>query len=104
MTQYANHHGYSDINPFEVIKAVSAKTLEVRSMTAVEDKSVKLEFHAGGFSAHCSNQQDQKWFITSNPEGEVKRIRLSNKGYWQDKYGNKFILSDKPIKFYDYNF
>lgn len=104
MTQYANHYGYSDVNPFEVIKAVSAKTLEIRSMTAEPDKSVKLDFHAGGFSANCSNQQEQKWIISSNPSGEVKRIRLNSKGKWQDKNGAKFSLSDKPVKFYDYNF
>jgi len=73
-------------------------------MTAEEDRSVKMEFHVGGFSANCSNQQDQKWFINSNPEGEVKRIRLNSKGQWKDKYGNRYSLNDKPIKFYDYNF
>ena len=103
-TQYANHIGYSDVNPYEVVKIISNKTLEVRSMTAEQDKSVKLEFHTGGFSAHCSNQRDQKWFINSNPQGEVIRIRLNKNGKWFDKYGNKFSLSDKPVKFYDYNF
>ena len=103
-TQYANHLGYSDVNPYEVVKVVSGKTLEIRSMTAEKDDSVKLEFQAGGFSAHCSNQQKQKWFINSNPDGEVKRIRLSKNGKWFDKYGNRFSLSDKPVKFYDYNF
>jgi hypothetical protein len=34
----------------------------------------------------------------------VIRIRLSAKKGWQDKYGRRFGLSDKPVKFYDYNF
>lgn len=101
---YANHYGYSDVNPFEVVRVVSDKTIEVREMDAERDESVKLEFHVGGFSAHCSNQRDQKWFITSNEQSPVIRIRLSKDGVWKDKHGRKFYLSDEPVKFYDYNF
>lgn len=101
--QYANQYGYSDVYPFEVVKVISDKTIEVREMDAERDESVKLEFHAGGFSAHCSNQHEQKWFIKSNPENPVIRIRLSKKG-WKDKHGRKFDLRDHPTKFYDYNF
>lgn len=101
---YANHYGYTDVNPFEVVRVVSDKTVEVREMDAERDDSVKLEFHVGGFSAHCANQRDQKWFITSNPSNPILRIRLSKTGVWKDKHGRRFGLSDKPIKFYDYNF
>lgn len=101
---YANHYGYSDINPFEVVRVVSDKTIEVREMDAERDDSVKLEFHVGGFSAHCSNQHAQKWHITSNDSNPVVRIRLSKSGVWKDKHGRKFGLSDQPVKFYDYNF
>jgi hypothetical protein len=96
-------YGWSDVEPFEVVRVISDKTLEVREMDAERDESVKLEFHFGGFSAHCSNQRDQKWFINSNPENRVIRIRLGKKG-WKDKHGRKFALSDKPFRFYDYNF
>ena len=101
--KYANHLGYSDTNPFEVIRVISDKCLEIRAMDAERDKSVELQFHVGGFSAHCSNQHDQKWFITSNPENSVVRIRLGKRG-WKDKYGNDYDLNDEPIKFHDYNF
>lgn len=104
MNKYANHYGYSDVNPYEVVKVISDKTIEVREMDAERDDSVKLEFHVGGFSAHCSNQRDQKWFITSNDSNPVVRIRLSKSGAWKDKHGRKFGLSDQPVKFYDYNF
>ena len=100
---YANHLGYTDINPFEVVRKISDKTIEIREMNAERDTSVKLEFHAGGFSAHCSNQRDQRWHITPDPDAPVIRIRLGKQG-WKDKYGRRFDLSDKPIKFYDYNF
>jgi hypothetical protein len=101
---YANQIGYSDVNPFEVVRVVSDKTIEVRAMNAERDKSVELDFQVGGFSAHCSNQSDQKWFITSNEDAPVIRIRLSKNHGWQDKHGRKFRLADKPRKFYDYNF
>jgi hypothetical protein len=100
---YANHYGYSDVTPYEVVRRVSDKTIEIREMDAERDESVKLEFHVGGYSAHCSNQRDQKWFIASNPENRVIRIRLGKQG-WKDKHGRKFGLSDKPVRFYDYNF
>lgn len=101
--QYANMYSYTDVTPYEVVKVISDKTIEVREMDSVEDRSVKLEWDIGGFSAHCVNQRDQKWFITSNPENRIIRIRLGKKG-WKDKHGRKFGLSDKPIRFYDYNF
>ena len=101
--KYANHIGWSDVDPYEVVRVVSDKTIEIREMDAERDHSVKLEFIPGGFSAHCRNQRDQKWFIKTNPENPVIRIRLGKKG-WKDAHGRKFVLDDEPVKFYDYNF
>ena len=101
---YANQYGWSDVNPFEVVKVISDKTIEVREMDAERDESVKLDWAVGGFAGHCINQRDQKWFITSNEQNPVVRIRLSKTGVWKDKHGRKYGLSDKPVKFYDYNF
>jgi len=103
MTQYANQYGFSDVTPYEVVRKISDKTMEVRRMDSEKDESMKLDFHVGGFSAHCSNQRNQKWFITSNVNNPTKRIRLSKDG-WKDAHGGKFKLSDAPIRFYDYNF
>ena len=104
MQAFANHYGYSDINPFEVVRVISDKTIEIREMDAQRDESVQLEWSPGGFAGHCINQRDQKWFITSNSNNPVIRIRLSAKKGWQDKHGRRFGLSDKPVRFYDYNF
>jgi len=101
---YANYMGYSDVDPYEVVKAVSKITLEIREMDAERDDSFKPNFVPGGFSAICTNQYDQKWDIKSNEKNPVIRIRLSKKKGWQDKYGRRFVLSEKPQKFYDYNF
>ena len=101
--KYANHFGYSDITPYEVVRVVSDKTIEIREMKTERDDSVKLEFHVGGFSAHCSNQHDQEWFISSDETAPVIRIRLGKKG-WKDAHGRRFGLADEPVKFFDYNF
>ena len=101
---YANQIGYSDVNPFEVVRVVSDKTIEIRAMNAERDESFKLDFVPGGFSAHCVNQADQKWFITSDEEAPVIRIRLSKNKGWCDKHGQRYMLADAPRKFYDYNF
>jgi len=101
--KYANRYGYSDVTPFEVVRAISEKTIEVREMDATRDESVALEWLPGGFAGHCINQYRQKWIITSNKENPVIRLRLNRKG-WQDKYGSHYTLSDCPSRFYDYNF
>jgi len=100
--KYANYRGYSDINPYEVIRVVTPKTIEIRRMNAVQDMSVKPTFEIGGFSAHSNNAQ--KWIITPSVEDYIFRIRLHSNGQWYDKHGHRYTLSDTPQKFYDYNF
>lgn len=102
--KHANHIGWSDINPFEVIKENTARKLTIRSMTCERKNMEKLQFHVGGFSAHCSNQHEQKWEITSDSDCSIYEIRLNKKGEWRDKHGCLFRLADAPVKFYDYNF
>jgi len=103
--QYANHYGYSDVNPFEIVRAVSEITLEIRSMNAKRSNPENdLGFAPGGFFGHCSRQDEQEWTITPNPEAPVIRIRKDKRGRWKDKWGNRYGLSDKPRKFHDYNF
>ena len=100
---YANHYGWSDVNPFEVVRKVSDKTLEIRAMDAERSANWKPEFIPGGFSGICVNNGDQEWDIKSNENNPVIRIRLGKKG-WKDAHGRRFGLSEKPIKHYDYNF
>jgi hypothetical protein len=101
--QYANHHGWSDIDPYEIVRVISDKTIEIRPMKAERDESVKLEWVVGGFAGHCTNQRAQKWHITRDEQAPVIRARLHKDGAYHSKCG-KHYLSDKPIRFYDYNF
>lgn len=102
--KYANHCGYSDVNPYEILRHVSEKTIDIRAMDA---ESVKWDakWVEGGFAGHCVNQQDQKWKITSNEQNRVRRIRWSAaKQQWRTSDGMRFQLSGTPVKFHDYNF
>jgi hypothetical protein len=101
--KYANEMGYSDVEPHEVIREVSAKCLEIRAMSAALDPTWKPDMIPGGFSAHTVNNGEQRWLIRSSEASPVIRIRLGKRG-WKDKHGNRYVLSDKPRKFYDYNF
>ncbi|MAN64553.1 MAG: hypothetical protein CML19_08115 [Pusillimonas sp.] len=100
---YANYHGYTDVNPFEIVRIVSDKTIEIKAMDA-KPLPWKRDFHAGGFFGHTSNQRDQKWEITSIEEATPFRIRKSKYGQWKSADGSRFGLAEKPRKFYDYNF
>ena len=101
---YANAIGYSDITPFEIIRTVSDKCLEVRAMNATIDPTWEAEWHAGGFAGHCANQGTQRWLISSDDTGRVVRIRRQKDGQWKSAHGERFRLSAEPVRFYDFNF
>lgn len=95
--KYLNQHLYTDVNPIGKIVGIKGKTgLLVQRVTATRDESVKLEFHVGGFSAHCSNQHAQKWIFTE--EEDIIHVRISKAYLRMNK------IHDKPLCFYDYNF
>ena len=100
---YANLHGYSDIYPYEVVRVVSDKTMEIRAMNAYKDPNWKPEIIPGGFVGHCVNQGEQKWIVESNPTIETIRMRKRKNGYWYSAFG-RHVLADGPRYFYDYNF
>jgi len=101
--KYANLYGYSDVSPYEVVRVISEKTIEIRAMNASRDPNWQPEIIPGGFAGHCINQNDQKWIIESNPSIEVIRLRKRKDGKWYSVFG-KHVLSNEPVYFYDYNF
>jgi hypothetical protein len=107
---FCNHSGYSDVTPYEVVRIISDQTVEIREMDAERDTNWKPEFHVGGFSAHCANQNEQKWFYKSNENNPIERARFSKaRNQWQVNHKDwdtprRHNMSDTPRKFYDYNF
>ena len=103
---YANRLGYSDIDPFEVIRRYTDRKLQICEMKVAPCpvNMSELEFVAGGFCGTYTNQGEQRWLIESDlANGQCFDIRLHKDGYWYSR-GGKYALNDKPIKFYDYNF
>lgn len=95
--KYCNYHGYSDIDPNEVVRIISPRKIEIRAMDSVLKASPTA--HLGGFLAHTENDT-QKWECVSNPNNPVETITLTKKGWGQ----GRFRMNDNPVKFYDYNF
>jgi hypothetical protein len=93
--KYINRHGYSDIDPIGKIVGIKSKTIVYVQPVVAGDNLTKMEFVSGGFAGHCVNQNEQRYEFTE--EGDVFEMRLSN----GDKYRR---ISDRPIKYYDYNF
>jgi len=100
---FANHIGYTDVTPYEVVRKISEKTLEIRAMRSELDPTWKPVRVPGGFAGHCVNNNTQRWIITSDVTAKVIRIRLGKRG-WRGTDGGRYKLSDKPFRHYDYNF
>ena len=105
---YMNRHGYTDVYPYEVISIDTPKKMTIREMLAAETeeskKRRKESFVPGGFCGHTDNDV-QEWDIHSNSNSRFDfAVRLHNDGYWYDTNGNRYAMSNKPIKFYDFNF
>ena len=99
---YCNNHMYTDVQPYEIVKVISPKTIEVRQMDTVQTVKPK-HFVSGGFSAHCVDQDKQDYNYSSNESNKVIRARLQKDGYYKSIVGKHF-LSEQPFKFHDYNF
>lgn len=100
---FVNRIGYSDIEPFEVVRVISSKTIEARRMKAVQDPSWKPVCIPGGFFAHCTNNNTQRWVITSDESEDVIRLHLRKDGKYYCN-GEKYSPATEPKKFYDFNF
>ena len=102
MNKFANLIMHSDVKPFEVVRVISDKTIEIREMAA-SALPWKKDIQAGGFSHHCSNQHDQKWSIDSDTNNPVLRARLRKDGDFHSSFG-RHVLADAPRKFHNINF
>ncbi len=91
---------WSDVSPVTVVKR-TAKTITVRYDKATRDPNWKPEWIPGGFSAICTNIDDQKWIIEEDENGRTETFRLRNVG-WRNKADEK--LYPEWMKHYDYNF
>lgn len=103
-TGYANLIGYTDVQPFEILSvSKSGKQIIIREMDAQRDPNWVPDFVAGGFTANCANQEDQRWFIVPNEANPPIKAHKRADGYFWSAYGRHYVARE-PRKFYDYNF
>lgn len=88
---YANQILYTDVYPYEIVKQVSDKTMDIREMNA-ELKLPEI------------SPFEQKYNFSSNEDGETIRIRKHKDGVWRDKNGRRYKIGNEPRKYYDYGF
>lgn len=98
----ATIHLWSDAHACTIVK-VTKSTVTVRRDKAIRDPDFKPEWVVGGFAAHCTNQEDQKWTYEKDPEGEKSTFRWSRK---YNSYGRPGFptLTRGRHEYYDYNF
>lgn len=105
--KYANRYGWSDIEPYEVVEERTPNMYKIRWMKSVQTEESKKRlsesFVAGGFCGHYDNDL-QEWNYTPCEDSECFTIRRHKDGNWYDVYRRKYVISDRPIKFYDFNF
>ena len=101
--KYFTERGYSESYPWKMVAmSASGKTLTIAPVKTKQDPDWKPEMVAGGFCAHCTNQQDQTWLYDGVYGDYTRTIRKNKKGQWVYK-GTRFT-EDRAIKFHDYNF
>ena len=94
--KYINRILYTDREPLGKIVGIKSKTiLYVQRVSASENKT-KMNFHIGGFSAHCDNNWAQEYDYIEEDEIIEIRMTLGRNGGMR--------ICDRPMKYYDYNF
>ncbi len=97
-------HLWTDSYACTVIRKTE-KTITIRRDKAIRSPDFKPEWEAGGFAAHCVNNDDQSYTYERDENGETFVCR------WSEKEGRFRCGSDGSMKvsvgrheYYDYNF
>lgn len=96
--KYINRVLWSDVDPVGKIIGIKGKTKIIIQPIKAEENKVKMEFVAGGFSAHCLNQYNQEYDFQESGtpfDTSLSNSKLKNR-YWS--------IDNQPRKYYDYNF
>jgi len=95
---------YTDVDPFTVIER-KGKRIKIQQANAKLDPTWKPKQIIGGFAAHCTNNNEQRWIITENPKGDIQEAYLGKDNEWYLKGSNRrTVINQGWRKFHDYNF
>lgn len=96
--------GWSDRAAYHVVAiSASRRTLTLARATARLDPTWKPIVAPGGFVGHCLNNNEQRWLIEENPNGDRVTVRLHKNGQWREANGNRYTIGEAR-EFHDYNF
>jgi hypothetical protein len=94
--KFVSRKGYTDLYIVGQVIGVYGKTgIIIQEMKAVRN-TVKMNYVAGGFSAICLNNSDQRW--------EFETLESTIKDRVSKAFFKIFVISDEPRHHYDYNF
>lgn len=94
---------WSDTHAYTISRvSPSGKTFWARRDKVERDPAWKPEIVPGGFAGHCTNNREQAWICTPDPNAEEVMVRKTKKGWKSGKYGRFFV--GKRMEYYDYNF
>jgi len=106
--EYLTETGYSQSYPWKVIAtSPSGKTITLQKVEVATDPEWKPKFIAGGFTARCTNQNEQTHIFVGLSD-RLMTVRLKKSRYcgsdklWGNK-GTEFIANG-AVEHYDYNF
>lgn len=84
LPQAATHANLSllgEVYPYEIMRKISNKTLEVRKMN---------------YELISGDSGNQEWKCYSNEKFPILRIRLHKDGVWRDTRKLRYLLNTKP--------
>ena len=75
--------GWTDVAAYTIIKKTPS-TIYLCADKSILINREELKFHTGGFAAHCSNQEAQRYSYEQDPDGYVIKVTLRK---WLDDDG-----------------
>lgn len=104
--KYAIKLSYNDddvltqADPYEVVRLISDKTMEIRSMWISRDASKLVLPECRSI---LKNWRGQSWDVRSDSDYSVTRIRKHKDGQWYSSLNYWFMFSDEPVCFFNFD-
>lgn len=100
---------YTDRAAYSIVEIKSDRKIVVQKDTATLKEDFQPEIVPGGFAGHCTNNREQRYNYTPNPEGPQVVLTLRKSGKWlpmgqSDSPRSKSWKIGIRSEFYDYNF
>ncbi len=93
---------YTDRHAGTIVKVTKA-TITIRRDKAILSPDFKPQYVAGGFAAHCVNQDEQEWTYEPDENGELTTLYWSNVYNQYGRPGDLIAIKGRH-EYYDYNF